>query len=123
MAGADIDAADAMVDAARAKFYPEIIAEGRARIGNDIDGSAGETNDLQARIVAKWNVYRGGIDKANEQEQIRRASEQRLVLHQIDREVEEAVRESWERRFRQNVARKDLARASRSKRQSRIVLS
>lgn len=108
MAGADVDAADALVDAARAKFYPEIIAEGRARIGNDIDGSVGETNDLQARVVAKWNVYRGGIDKANEQEQIRRASEQRLVLHQIDREVEEAVRESWDRRIRQNSLAKTL---------------
>ena len=122
MAGADIDAADAMVDAARAKFYPEIYAEGRARIGNDIDGSAGDTNDLQARIVAKWNVYRGGIDKANEQEQIRRASEQRLVLHQIDREVEEAVREFVGTAFPAGVARKNLARAGRSEWQSRIVL-
>jgi outer membrane protein, adhesin transport system len=108
MAGADVDAADALVDAARAKFYPEIFAEGRARIGNDIDGSDGETNDMQARIVAKWNVYRGGIDKANEQEQIRRASEQRLVLHQIDREIEESVRESWDRRIRQNALAKTL---------------
>jgi adhesin transport system outer membrane protein len=51
--------------------------------------------------VLRWNLYRGGIDKANEQEQIRRASEQRMVLHQVYREIEEAVRISWERRFRQ----------------------
>lgn len=108
IAGADVDAADAQVDAARSKFYPEIFAEGRARIGNDIDGANGDTNDLQARVVAKWNIYRGGIDKANEQEQIRRASEQRLVLHQIDREIEEAVRESWDRRIRQASLAKTL---------------
>ncbi len=108
MAGADIDAADALVDAARSKFLPEIYAEGRLRAGSDIDGSNGQTNDMQARVVAKWNIYRGGIDKANEQEQIRRASEQRLVLHQIDTEVEQAVRESWDRRGRQATLAKTL---------------
>ncbi|MCR4268616.1 TolC family outer membrane protein [Nitratireductor sp. ZSWI3] len=101
VANADIDAADALVDAARSNMFPEISAEGRARTGHDIDGSDGRTHDLQARIVAKWNLYRGGIDVANEQEQIRRASEQRLVLHQAYREVEEAVRISWDRRQRQ----------------------
>ena len=110
MANSDIDAASAAeVDAARAKFGPEIVAEGRARTGNDIDGDDGETNDLQARLVLRWNLYRGGIDKANEQEQIRRASEQRLVLHQVYREIEEAVRVSWERRFRQAELAASLA--------------
>ena len=110
MANSDIDAAAAEVDAARAKFGPEVIAEGRARAGHDIDGNEGETNELQARLVLRWNLYRGGIDKANEQEQIRRASEQRMVLHQVYREIEEAVRISWERRFRQA----DLAATLRS---------
>ena len=50
--------------------------------------------------MLKWNLYRGGIDKANEQEQIRRESEQRLALHQVHREIEEVVRTSWDRRFR-----------------------
>jgi adhesin transport system outer membrane protein len=101
IANSDIDAAAAGVDAARAKFGPEIVAEGRARTGYDIDGAEEDTNELQARLVLRWNLYRGGIDKANEQEQIRRASEQRLVLHQVYREIEEAVRTSWDRRFRQ----------------------
>lgn len=109
MATSDIDAAAADVDAARAKFGPEIVAEGRARVGDDIDGDDGDTNDLQARLVLRWNLYRGGIDKANEQEQIRRASEQRMVLHQVYREIEEAVRTSWERRFRQAELASSLA--------------
>ena len=108
MVNSDIDSAAALVDAARAKYGPEVVAEGRARIGNDIDGSADETNDLQARVVLRWNLYRGGIDKANEQEQIRRVSEQRLALHQVQREVDEAVRISWERRFRQADLSKTL---------------
>lgn len=121
MATSDIDAAAAEVDAARAKFGPEIVAEGRARIGDDIDGDDGDTNDLQARLVLRWNLYRGGIDKANEQEQIRRASEQRMVLHQVYREIEEAVRISWERRFRQAELAKSLAKQASSSQQ--IVVS
>lgn len=121
MASSDIDAAAAQVDAARAKFGPEIVAEGRARIGDDIDGDDGDTNDLQARLVLRWNLYRGGIDKANEQEQIRRASEQRMVLHQVYREIEEAVRTSWERRFRQAELARSLAEQANSSAQ--IVVS
>ncbi len=108
MANSDIDAAASLVDAARAKFGPEVVAEGRARIGNDIDGAEDETNDLQARLVLRWNLYRGGIDKANEQEQVRRVSEQRLALHQVQREIDEAVRISWDRRFRQADLAKTL---------------
>ena len=123
MATSDIDAAAAEVDAARAKFGPEIVAEGRARIGDDIDGDDGDTNDLQARLVLRWNLYRGGIDKANEQEQIRRASEQRMVLHQVYREIEEAVRISWERRFRQAELAASLAQQASASAAARRVLS
>ncbi len=102
MAKADIDAADALVKAARSKYLPEISAEGRSRAGHDIDGADGRTTDLRARLVLKWNLYRGGINKANEQEQIRRVSEMRMVLHKIHREVEEAVRISWDRRLQRS---------------------
>ena len=108
MATSDIAAAASMVDAARAKYGPEVLAEGRARGGYDIDGDNGDASDLQARLVLRWNLYRGGIDKANEQEQIRRASEQRLAYHQVLREIEEAVRTSWDRRFRQADLAKTL---------------
>ena len=101
MANSDIDAASANVDAARALYGPEILAEGRARTWESVEHHDGRSNDLQARVVLRWNLYRGGIDKANEQEQVRRLSEQRLVLHQVFREIEEAVRVSWDRRFRQ----------------------
>jgi outer membrane protein, adhesin transport system len=109
-ARADIDTAAADVQAARSRYYPELFAEGSARAGTNVDGDEGDTNDLQARLVLRWNLYRGGIDKANEQEKIRRASEQRLVLHQVDREIEEVVRSSWDRRFR----RAELAKLLRA---------
>lgn len=107
-ADADINVADAQVKASKSKMLPELFAEGRARTGDDIDGNEGNTWDAQVRLVARWNLYRGGIDQANEQEQIRRASEQRYVFHQAHREVEEAVRISWERRQAQYALSRTL---------------
>lgn len=97
-AGADVDAADSLVRGANAAFLPTLSLEGRARIGDDIDGSDGYTSDLEAKVVARWNLYRGGRDIAAKQERIRRAGEQRQVLAQVHREVEEAIRDTWNQR-------------------------
>lgn len=109
LAEADIDAAAALVKGARARYYPEISLEGSARTGEDIDGVEDRTEDLQARLVGKWNLYNGGIDKANEQEQLRRLAEERLKLNSILREVEEALRSSWNNRMKQGVLASQLA--------------
>lgn len=95
---ADIDAADALVRGARANYLPTISLEGRARAGHDIDGAEGRTTDLEAKVVARWNLYRGGRDVAAEQERIRRAGEARQDNQIAYREVEESVRTAWNRR-------------------------
>ncbi len=100
-ANADIDTAYAMVKAARSKYMPEVALEATARTGEDIDGVENRTSDLQAKIVTRWNIFNGGIDKAREQEEVRRLSEARLKLHQIQREVEEALRTAWHKRQHQ----------------------
>ncbi len=97
-ANADIDAADAGVRGARANYLPKVNLEGTARVGDDIDGDVGNTNDYQVRVVARWNLYRGGIDVAREQEQIRRSGEQRYALAQVQREVKESVSSAWNER-------------------------
>ena len=87
--------------AARAKYYPEISLEGRIRSGNDIDGVENRTNDMQAKVVTRFNLFNGGIDAAGEQEQIRRLGEAQLRLQQVQRDVEEAVRTAWDKRINQ----------------------
>jgi adhesin transport system outer membrane protein len=110
MANADLDAAEALVKQARSRYYPEVLLEARARTGYEIDLNMGNTNDVLGRAVMRWNLYSGGETSANEQEQIRRASEARLRLHQVHRDVEEVVRTSWERRMRQADLANTLAR-------------
>ena len=92
---ADVDAANAAADSAEGELYPTIGVEAIGRVGEDIDGFSGDTNDLQARVVMRWNLFNGGINRANLQEQVRRASEARYRLHELQREAEEDVRTAW----------------------------
>jgi len=98
---ADIDAAYALRKKARSEFFPKVTLEGTARAGDDLDGVRGRETDLRAEVVVRWNLFKGGIDSANTQEQVRRIDEQRFKLHTAHREIEEAVRLSWERRVQQ----------------------
>ena len=107
-AQADVDAAAALVKAAHARFMPEVLLEGRARTGRDIDGTEDRTSDLQGRVVTRWNIFNGGIDKANHQEQLRRYGEEKMKLDAIRREVDEAVRSAWNNRSKQGELRKVL---------------
>jgi adhesin transport system outer membrane protein len=94
-AQADVDAAYAMVNKAKAEALPTMSLEGNARIGDDIDGFRGETNDLQGGLVVRWDIFNGGIRKAKIQEMYRREREARFRLEQMIREAEEDVRTSW----------------------------
>lgn len=94
-AQADVDAANAVVGAAEADLFPTIGLEVRGRIGDDIDGFSGETNDVQGRVVFRWNIFDSGIRQARVQETVRQASIARYALHQRQREAEEDVRSAW----------------------------
>jgi outer membrane protein, adhesin transport system len=92
---ADIDAAHAVVKKAEADLGPTVSLEANGRVGEDIDGFRGKTDDVQARVVARWLIFDGGINRAKVQEMTRRASEARFRLHQVTRESEEDVRRAW----------------------------
>lgn len=95
-AQADVDAANALVKSVEGDLWPTIGLEVRGRIGEDIDGFQGETNDLQGRVVLRWDIFDGGINRARVQEAIRQASLARYALHQRQREAEEDVRLAWQ---------------------------
>jgi outer membrane protein, adhesin transport system len=100
-AQADVDAAYGLLKGAEARFYPKVTLEARARAGHDLGGLPGRNNELQAGVVLDWNLYSGGINQAHRQEQIRRIDQATMALHRVSREVEEAVRLSWDRREQQ----------------------
>jgi adhesin transport system outer membrane protein len=112
-AAADVDAAHAMANAAKADLYPTIGIEGVARYGEDIDGFRGETKDLQGRVYLRWNIFDGGINRNKYQEMVRRASEARYKLYDVTRGAEEDVRTAWNAMRAQSRITNDLTIQSR----------
>ena len=101
IAEADVDAASALVKKANAEFLPKISFEVTTRVADDLDGIPGQENEYRAEVVMRWNVFKGGIDSANKQEQLRVLDGERFGLHKAHRDVGEAVRLSWDRRVQQ----------------------
>lgn len=94
-AQADVDAAHGLIMSAKGEYYPTIGVDFRGRIGEDIDGFAGETNDLQARVYMRWNLADGGLKRARYQEMVHRASQARYALHERTRQAEEDAANAW----------------------------
>lgn len=92
---ADVDAANALASSIKGDGYPKVGVELTGRIGDDVDGFRGRTTDLQARGYLRWNIFDGGINRANYQEMVRRSSEARYRLYDVTRQAEEDVRTAW----------------------------
>ncbi len=97
-----VDEARALIKKARSEFYPKLDFELLGRQGYDLDGVPGRESEWRAELVMKWNVFKGGIDRANVQEQLRVTDEERHGLHRAHREIEQEVRLAWERRRQQS---------------------
>lgn len=98
VAQADLDSVYALKKQAASGFYPKVGVEVRGRVGEDLEGVEGLVTDFRAELVVRWNLYKGGIDTANWQEQIRRIDEARYALDKAFRDIEEAVRLAWNAR-------------------------
>ena len=94
-AQADVDATHGLVMAAKGDFYPTFGVDVRGRIGDDIDGFNGDTNDVQARVYMRWNIFNGGQTRGKYQEMVHRASQARYRLHEMVRGAEEDVSNAW----------------------------
>ena len=107
-AGAELDAAVALVKKVKADFYPQLSLEARGSVGADLGGVPGRDYGGQVGVVMSWNLYNGGIKRAHVQEEVRRVDEARMKLIQVQRDVDEAVRLSWSRRAQEALRLDEL---------------
>lgn len=112
-AEADVDAAHALADSVKAEQLPRIGVDVTGRIGHDIDATDHSTRDIQARAFVRWNIFDGGINRANYQEMVRRASEARYRLYDVVRRAEEDVRIAWTKHETQTRVTSELETQSR----------
>lgn len=94
-ATADVVQREAQYEVAAAPYYPRFDAEFEWNWTEDADGEVGEDEERLLMLRARWNLYRGGFDKARREEtaqELVQSMEQRNLTH---RQVVESVRLSW----------------------------
>lgn len=92
---ADVDAARKQHKAAGAGYWPEIRLEADKRWDENIGGIEGEDEDLIVAFRLKYNLFRGGADKAKRQQTAYLVEESKDVRNNTRRQVIESLNLSW----------------------------
>lgn len=64
-AEADVQASEQQYEAAKSAFYPRFDAELSRGADNNIDGTSGHSNEWQAMLRMRYNLFAGGSNKAD----------------------------------------------------------
>lgn len=91
----DIKVAEAEYSASGASLYPRVELQANASIGNDLDGVDGNDNRQSVLGVMRWNLYRGGADRARQREFLYRHAVTKERRAEAARQVEKDMRDTW----------------------------
>ncbi|MBE8168041.1 MAG: TolC family outer membrane protein [Shewanella sp.] len=101
----DIKAAKFEREASQSNYYPKLTLEVNGNLNNDLNGEDGVTfgrdpigghsNDVQAMVRLRYNLYAGGKDLAREKETVYKISEAKQTRERAHRQVVEGVNLSW----------------------------
>ena len=95
VADADILATHAQHEVAKQTQYPRLDLEIGANRDFNIDGIKGHNEDLSAMIRMRYNLYRGGADKARVRQTAFNINESKDVRNRSLRQLEESLRLAW----------------------------
>jgi adhesin transport system outer membrane protein len=91
VAAAELAAAEAATESAKAPFLPRVNIEVAANRNRNIGGSPGDVNNELAMLTLRWNLFRGGGDSAQERALAERRFAALDSVANTRREVEERV--------------------------------
>ncbi|GAA6152639.1 TolC family outer membrane protein [Pseudoteredinibacter isoporae] len=94
-ANADIDATVAQAEAAKSPFWPDLRLEADASWNEDTGGVVGEDERQIIALRMRYNLYRGGADKARRKQTQYLLEESKDVRNNTSRQVVEGLRLSW----------------------------
>jgi adhesin transport system outer membrane protein len=92
---ADVRAADAEVSLSESPFYPAVTLEAISEYNDNRDGIESYEWNNQIMLRLRWNLYRGGIDRAARQESLARLMESKNRRLQSQLNAEQEMRQSW----------------------------
>jgi adhesin transport system outer membrane protein len=92
---ADVRTANAEVGISEANFYPRLSLEAESEYNDGTDSFDTYEFNNQVMLRVRWNLFRGGIDRAARQEALSRVSESKNRRFRSVVEVEREMRQSW----------------------------
>lgn len=92
---ADADVAWQEYEATAANFYPRVDLQLQAGQQNDNGGIRSVDKSASAQVIAKWNIFRGGIDSHLRREHVYRHAQAKENRALASRAVEDDVRQTW----------------------------
>ncbi|MBL1147706.1 MAG: TolC family outer membrane protein [Pseudomonadota bacterium] len=91
----DIDVAHAEFEGSGSTLYPQVNLEVNGTASEDINGIQGSDTRASALAVVRWNLFRGGGDKARQREFMYRHAIAKKRRADAARQVEKDVRDTW----------------------------
>jgi adhesin transport system outer membrane protein len=94
-AQADADAAKFGFHATAGAFMPSVSLEGRLTEGRNTDNIYGTFDQASGKIVASWDIFRGGQDTWKRAEAAERYTEQTMKHARLQRDAFESIDKAW----------------------------
>ncbi len=92
---ADVRTANAEISLAEVPFYPTVTLEAESEYNDGRDGIQTYEFNNQVMLRLRWNLFRGGIDRANRQEQLSRLAESKNRRLRSFLGAQQEMRQSW----------------------------
>lgn len=92
---ADVRSANAEVGISESSFYPSVSLEAEAEYNDGVDSFDTYEQNNQVMLRVRWNLFRGGIDRAARQEALSRVAESKNRRYQAVVESQREMRQSW----------------------------
>lgn len=93
----EIDAAGFNTEQSRSTLYPTITLEGSATRGEDLDGTAGRSDDLRGVVMMRWKLFDGGVRRNRVEELVEREYVKVAEYDANVRQLRQGIEISWSR--------------------------
>jgi adhesin transport system outer membrane protein len=94
-AQADADAARQAFRSTSGAFIPNVSLEARTTRGHDTDTFPGYFNEQSLKVVASWDIFRGGHDAWKRVETAERYTQSTMAHARLQRDANESVDKAW----------------------------
>ena len=94
-AESDVQASEQQYEAAKSTFYPRFDAELSQGVDNNIDGVPGHSNEWQAMLRMRYNLFAGGSNKADLQSKAHQVNQAMDIRNNALRVLSEDLGLAW----------------------------